>query len=196
MIGKIKGIVDNISEDHALIDIGGIGYIAFCSGNTLAELKIGATCELLIETHVREDHIHLYGFHNQEEKNAFAKLQSVKGVGTRMALSILSILSPHDIQLALINLDKEAFQRVSGVGKKLAERIVTELKNEYITKLHAVDSNKHSVQANIADDICKDAISALMNLGVSRGDAHSRVSNIYAQDNNITVSELIRLALR
>lgn len=199
MIGKIKGIVDNISDDHALIDVGGICYIAFCSSNSLSKLTVGKECELLIETHVREDHIHLYGFHNQEEKTTFTKLQSVKGVGTRMALAILSTLVPSEIQLALTNLNKDAFNRVSGVGKKLAERIVTELKNEYITNIQGQNQNistKYAGDINVTTDICSDAISALVNLGINKADASSRVSNIYSQNNDISVNDLIRLALR
>ena len=120
MIGKLKGLVDSVSTDHVIIDVGGVGYSAFCSGKTLAKLEAGTAAELLIETHVREDHIHLYGFHNRLEKSTFLILQSVKGVGTKMALNILSGLSPEDVQMALATQNKEAFGQVSGVGKKLA----------------------------------------------------------------------------
>jgi len=100
MIGKLKGIVDSCYHDHVIIDVGGVGYLVFCSSKTLANLTPGDSVMLLIETHVREDHINLYGFYSSEEKSSFILLQSVKGVGTRMSLAILSTLSPDEISYA------------------------------------------------------------------------------------------------
>jgi Holliday junction DNA helicase RuvA len=152
---------------------------------------------LLIETHVREDHIHLYGFYSSEEKSTFTLLQSVKGVGTRMSLAILSTLSPDEISYALAIKDTTAFSRVSGVGKKLAERIITELKDKYssnyiseipITSSAGKDSGIH--------DIAIDSISALVALGVNKAEAQNRINTLLAQDKNISLNELIKLALK
>src|ERR1700677_1963948 len=123
MIGKLKGVIDSSCEEYVIIDVSGVGYQVFCSIKTLSELKVGTNTSLLIETHVREDHIHLFGFLHEEEKNAFNILQSVNGIGTRLALTILSCLSPSELQAAIDLKDKEAFRKVSGVGPKLAERI-------------------------------------------------------------------------
>ncbi len=197
MIGKLKGIVDSCYHDHVIIDIGGVGYLVFCSSRTLANLTPGDSVMLLIETHVREDHIHLYGFYSSEEKSTFTLLQSVKGVGTRMSLAILSTLNPDEISYALAIKDTTAFSRVSGVGKKLAERIITELKDKYssnyiseipITSSAGKDSGIH--------DIAIDSISALVALGVNKAEAQNRINTLLAQDKNISLNELIKLALK
>ena len=192
MIGKLKGIVDSCYHDHAIIDASGVGYLVFCSSKTLANLNLGSAVTLLIETHVREDHIHLYGFYNSEEKNTFTLLQSVKGVGTKMSLAILSTLSPEEISYALATKDTISFNRVSGVGKKLAERIITELKDKYSSEyIKETDITKSTLGNNAID-----AISALVALGVSRADAQNRVSSILSQDKNISLNDLIKAALK
>ena len=192
MIGKLKGIVDSCYHDHAIIDVSGVGYLVFCSNKTLANLSLGSAVMLLIETHVREDHIHLYGFYSSEEKSTFTLLQSVKGVGTRMALAILSTLSPEEISYALATKDTTAFSRVSGVGKKLAERIITELKDKYSSEYITENPNTKSTLGNNA----LDAISALVALGVNRVDAQNRVSTLLTQDKNSSLNDLIKTALK
>lgn len=199
MIGKLKGLIESVYDDHVIIDINGVGYLVFCSMKTLSQLNTSEFAELLIETHVREDHIHLYGFSDLEEKAAFTTLQSVKGVGTRMALAILSHLCPGEIQLALNNEDKIIFNGVSGVGKKLAERIVTELKDKIIsTKSLSGISSKLDSKITITSNnsLALDAISALTSLGVGRVDAQARVNAILAQSSDISINDLIRIALK
>ncbi len=199
MIGKLKGLIESVYDDHVIIDINGVGYLVFCSIKTLSQLAPSEFCELLIETHVREDHIHLYGFSDLEEKAAFTTLQSVKGVGTRMALAILSHLCPGEIQLALSTEDKIIFNGVSGVGKKLAERIVTELKDKVIsTKSLSGAALKFALpNAKISNNsLALDAISALTSLGVGRIDAQSRVAAILVKSSDISINDLIRLALK
>jgi Holliday junction DNA helicase RuvA len=192
MIGKLKGIVDSCYHDHAIIDVNGVGYLVFCSSKTLANLNPDSAVMLLIETHVREDHIHLYGFYSSEEKSTFTLLQSVKGVGTKMSLAILSTLSPEEISYALATKDTTAFNRVSGVGKKLAERIITELKDKYSSEYITETSiTKATLGGNALD-----AISALVALGVNRTDAQNRVSTLLAQDKNSSLNELIKAALK
>jgi len=131
MIGKLKGLVDSTDEGKAIIDVGGVGYLVFSSARTLRDLPSeGQAVELLIETHVREDHIHLYGFLMEEEQQWFKTLITVNGVGTKMALAILSALSPAQLTTAIMAQDKASFTQVSGVGPKLADRLLTELKNK------------------------------------------------------------------
>lgn len=196
MIGKLKGKIESIYDDHFIIDVNGIGYLVYCSGKTLSKLSSGEYGELLIETHVREDHIHLYGFYNQEEKSIFTTLQSVKGVGTRMALAILSHLTPEEIELALSAEDKTVFNSVSGVGKKLAERIITELKDKFVATGGVMISGTSYHNTNSATTTAGDAISALASLGISRIDAQNRVSSVLASNPDMSINELIKLALK
>lgn len=199
MIGKLKGTVDSIHADHIILDVNGVGYLVYCSGKTMGNLVSGQELALLIETHVREDHINLYGFYNHEEKTSFSILQSVKGVGTKMAMSILSALSPEEIAYALSMKDAAIFKQISGVGKKLAERIVTELKDLYSSKQFTnapiVDLAKNSSSSTEAS-IIQDAVLALASLGVPKLEAQNRVMNLFNQNKDISLSELIKLALR
>lgn len=197
MIGKLKGIIDSCYHDHVIIDVGGVGYLVFCSSRTLANLTPGDSVMLLIETHVREDHIHLYGFYSSEEKSSFILLQSVKGVGTRMSLAILSTLSPDEISYALATKDTTAFSRVSGVGKKLAERIITELKDKYSSNyISEIPITSSAGKDSSINNIAIDSISALVALGINKAEAQNRVNTLLAQDKNISLNELIKLALK
>ena len=197
MIGKLKGIIDSCYHDHVIIDVGGVGYLVFCSSKTLANLTPGDSVMLLIETHVREDHIHLYGFYSSEEKSSFILLQSVKGVGTRMSLAILSTLSPDEISYALATKDTTAFSRVSGVGKKLAERIITELKDKYSSNyISEIPITSSAGKDSSINNIAIDSISALVALGVNKAEAQNRVNTLLAKDKNISLNELIKLALK
>ena len=196
MIGKLKGKIESSDEGQVIIDVNGVGYQAFCSGKTLNKITPGEYAELLIETHVREDHIHLYGFYNAEEKSTFTILQSVKGVGTRMALAILTELTPEEIQLALSAEDKVVFNNVSGVGKKLSERIITELKDKFITTTSGVVAVKTSNAKHLANDIMHDAVSALIGLGIGKSDAQIRINSILSEKPDISINDLIRLGLK
>src|SRR5499427_6189036 len=133
MIAKLAGLVDQVASDSAVIDVGGVGYLAFCSTRTIGNLPpAGAPVTLLIETHVREDHIHLYGFVDAVERDWFRRLTTVQGVGARLALAILSAVAPEDLALALLAQDKAALTRAEGVGPKLAARIVNELRDKIV----------------------------------------------------------------
>jgi Holliday junction DNA helicase RuvA len=129
MIGKLRGRIDELSADHAILDVGGVGYQLFCSSRTLASMGIDDHTMLWVETHVREDHIHLYGFASPAERQAFRVICQVQGVGAKLGLAILSLLSPGDIARAIAAGDSTSFTRVSGVGPKLGTRIVAELKD-------------------------------------------------------------------
>ena len=131
MIGKLKGRIDTTDEDSAIIDVGGVGYTVFLNTRTLSMLPgKGEAAELIIETHVREDHIHLFGFPDVAERDCFRLLVTVQGVGVKMAMAILSVFSPPQLAAAIAAKDVKSLTRVSGVGPKLAERMTTELKNK------------------------------------------------------------------
>src|SRR5215469_16365321 len=131
MIAKLTGILDRNGGDGVVIDVGGVGYLVFCSARTQRQLPgEGEAARLLIETHVREDHIHLYGFADEGERGAFRLLTTVQGVGAKLALAILSVLVPEALTTAIMAQDKAALARAEGVGPKLAQRIVNELKDK------------------------------------------------------------------
>ncbi|MGI4776294.1 MAG: Holliday junction branch migration protein RuvA [Janthinobacterium lividum] len=194
MIGKLYGQVDSCFEDYAIINVQGVGYLVHCSAKTLHKLINDSFCKLFIETHVREDHINLYGFLAIEEKGCFNILQSVNGIGPRMALTILSHLSPTEIGNAVAAKDKEIFRAISGVGPKMAERILIELKDKLSSTIASfstvgISGSQNSVLVN-------DAISALTNLGINRIDVQNSVTNIINSNPEISINELIRLALK
>ncbi len=179
MIAKLTGVLDSIGEDRIVVDVGGVGYLAFCSGRTLRALPaVGGSVTLAIETHVREDHIHLYGFIDAAERDWFGLLITVQGVGARVALAILTVLGPGAITDAVIAQDKAAFTQAAGVGPKLAARLVAELKDR-VGELVVVRPTQFATDS-AADrtDVgpVGDAISALVNLGYRRTEAYGAVS--------------------
>ena len=181
MIGKLTGLVDSSGTGWAIIDVAGVGYLVHCSGRALANLPgQGEPVSLLIETHVREDHIHLYGFPEAAEREWFRLLSTVQGVGARMALAILSVLAPGDLIQAIAAQDKRALTRANGVGPKLASRIVTELKDkagQFALGPAAALAGGAALAADAgAPPLSEDAISALVNLGYQRGEAFGAVA--------------------
>jgi Holliday junction DNA helicase RuvA len=200
MIGKLSGRVDHIGTDSAIIDVNGVGYEVFCSSRTIAALPtVGGAIELTIETHVREDHIHLYAFLTPREREVFRILMTVQGVGAKVALSIMGALSADQIATAIAAQDQSAFKKVSGVGPKLAARLVQELKGKLTTfdltaKPVAVAPGKE--KAGGPRSAADDAVSALVNLGYGRTDAFGAVARAIQADANADVARLIRVALR
>ncbi len=199
MIGKIIGIVDTIYSDSAIVMVGGVGYRIFCSGRTLANMHEGSEVNLLIETHVREDHIHLYGFSSTSEQDWFLRLTDVQGVGNKVAMVILSSLSADHIYNAIISGDKDAFKPVSGVGPKLAARLITELQAKvgslptsgdmFVAKAHADATHEATV--------IEEAVSALTNLGYKRLEAHGVVTRLYRQlGDDVTLEKLLPESLK
>ena len=130
MIGKLAGTVDTIQDDSIILDVGGVGYLVYCPSSTLSRLAVGSHASLMIEMKVSDDAIKLYGFASAEEREWFRLLQTVQNVGAKVALSVLSTLSPRDLQRALALSDKAMIGRAPGVGPKLALRIATELKDK------------------------------------------------------------------
>lgn len=177
MIAKLTGMLDFSGEDHVVIDVAGVGYLAFCSGRTLRALPaVGGAVSLAIETHVREDHIHLYGFIDNAERDWFRLLTTVQGVGARVALAILTVLGPAEITDAVIAQDKTVFTQASGVGPKLAARIVSELKDK-VGDLVVVRPIQFAAESAGNDGgAVGDAVSALVNLGYRRVEAYGAVS--------------------
>ena len=179
MIAQLKGLCEAVGDDQALIDVQGVGYQVFCSARTLHTLIPGQACRLIILTHVREDHIHLFGFADGGERAWFDLLVSVQGVGPKMALAILGTLSPEDMANALTLEDKRPFQSVSGVGPKLATRLVTELrqKSPAIPTSPPGQAGARNVAttppASGAAALVRDLTSALTNLGYEEGAARA-----------------------
>ncbi|MBX3584011.1 MAG: Holliday junction branch migration protein RuvA [Rhizobiaceae bacterium] len=202
MIGKLRGTLDEIDEDHCTIDVHGVGYVAYCSSRTLAHLpNPGEAVILFIETYVREDMIRLYGFESALEREWFRLLMNnVQGVGAKVALAVLSTLAPADLANAIALRDIATVSRAPGVGKKVAERIVTELKNKAPAFAGAASGTiglKQELGEGVAPAPIADAVSALVNLGYSRDIAANAVAAAMKNaGEGADSSKLIRLGLK
>ncbi len=197
MIGKLSGILDKTAQDHLLLDVNGVGYLVQCSPVTLSRCgQKGDQISLLIDTHVREDALTLFGFLEEVEQHWFRLLYSVQGVGPKAAMAILGACPPDQLGFAIASGDKAALTRADGVGPKLAARILTELKD----KAGKMDLSPAPVDGAVSkavndSGIHKDAVSALINLGYGRSDAYQAVLKVQNESND-NLSELIRLALK
>ena len=201
MIGKLKGVVDSYGEDFVVLDVHGVGYVVHCSARTLQRLpKIGEAAELAIETHVREDMIRLYGFRSDAEREWFRLLQTVQGVGTRVALGVLSILEPGALATAIATGDKGAIGRAPGVGPRLAARLTAELKHKapaFAPIDPALVALTGAVEERTAPQPVADAISALTNLGYPQVQASAAIAAaMKAAGDGAEAKTLIRLGLR
>lgn len=201
MIGKLKGIIDSYGEDHIVLDVGGVGYLVYCSARTLQALPPqGEAVTLAIETLVREDQISLYGFLTAAEREWFRLLQTVQGVGAKVALSVLGALKPADLASAIATGDKAAIKRAPGVGQKVAERIVTELKDKapaYAALDPAVVRLSGAVEEKRAPQPVLDAVSALVNLGYGQPQAAAAIAAaVRAAGEGAETAQLIRLGLK
>jgi Holliday junction DNA helicase RuvA len=195
MIGKLTGIVDSIAEDAVILDVGGVGYLVQCPSTTLSRLAAGAHVSLMIEMKVSDDAIRLYGFGSAEEREWFRLLQTVQNVGSKVALSVLSTLSPRELQRALALSDKAMIGRAPGVGPKLALRIATELKDKAPAMMLRGDDMHAPVTAPRGP--AADAVAALLKLGYSEGQAAEAVARATGDlGDNAEAGSLIREALR
>lgn len=192
MIGQLSGKISACFDDYVIINVADVGYLVYLSAKALHNIVAGQYYQLFVEMHVREQHIHLYGFLSIQEKQAFNLLQSISGVGPKMALSILSNFSPEDIQLIINSKDKEAFRVVCGVGPKLAERIIIELKGKIMFHAHSLSNDVPSIKSFEKE---RDAISALTNLGINKMQAQNFVYDILRQDHDISIDNIIKRAL-
>lgn len=202
MIGKLRGTLDETGEDFCIVDVHGVGYVAYCSMRTLAALPApGEAVTLHIETYVREDMIRLYGFRSPLERDWFRLLQNnVPGVGAKVALSILSTLAPSDLANAIALRDIATVSKAPGVGKKVAERIVTELKNKapaFAGSASGTIGLKQELGEGVAPAPIADAVSALVNLGYSRDIAANAIAAaMKTAGEDADSPKLIRLGLR
>lgn len=197
MIAKLRGRLDSVGDDWLVVDVGGVGYLAFASARTLsAAPPMGGDLDLFIETHVREDHIHLYGFASGRERDLFRLLLTVQGVGAKVALAILSILEPDALETAIAAQDKAAIAQASGVGPKLAGRIANELKDK-VAAAALAGAARPALAAVAGGDMAGDAVSALVNLGYRPSEAHGAVATA-ANDlgPDADVAALIRAGLK
>ena len=196
MIASLTGQVASADVDRVVVDVGGVGYLVFASGRTLSQLPpVGGDVRLMIETHVREDHIHLYGFATGAEQSWFRLLTTVQGVGARVGLAILSALTPEELTLAIAAQDRASLTRADGVGPKLATRILTELRE----KVDAVGAAETASQpAGGGDGLpANDAVSALVNLGYGRTEAFTAVNRATKSlGDAATVETLITASLK
>jgi len=180
MIGKLKGVIDSYGEDFIVLDVQGVGYLVHCSTRTLQALPApGEAATLSIETHVREDQIRLFGFLTDAEREWFRLLQTVQGVGAKVALSVLSTFTPSDLASAVALADKAAIRRAPGVGPKVAERLVIELKDKapaYSDLDPAVIRLSGALSDKRAPQPVRDAVSALVNLGYGQPQAAAAIA--------------------
>lgn len=190
MIGMISGVCLMAGTGEAIVDCGGVGYLLQCGSRTLGHMSEGEAVRLHVETHVREQSITLFGFHSEEERAWFVRLQSVQGVGPKAALAMLDILSPGEILSAVSLGDKTAFSRASGVGPKLATRIAIELSGKApptgrgfqaaFTPPSSSVTSEVSRNEGLSDmQLRNDAVSALVNLGIGQSEALRAVAQAY-----------------
>jgi holliday junction DNA helicase RuvA len=201
VIGKLRGVIDSYGEDFVVLDVQGVGYVVHCSSRTLQALpSTGEAAVLSIETHVREDMIRLFGFRSDAEREWFRLLQTVQGVGAKVALGILSALDPGALATAIGTADKASVSRAPGVGPKLAARIVAELKDK-APAFGPVDPALIRLSAGVEDNKgpqpARDAVSALVNLGYAQVQASAAIAAALKQaGDDAEAKTLIRLGLR
>ncbi|MGV7031674.1 Holliday junction branch migration protein RuvA [Methylobacterium symbioticum] len=201
MIGKLKGVVDSFGEDFVILDVNGVGYVVHCSARTLQRLPAaGEPAQLSIETIVREDMIRLYGFRSDAEREWFRLLQTVQGVGARVALGVLSVLEPDQLGAAIATGDKTSVARAPGVGPRLAARLVAELKDKtpaFAPLDPALASLAGAGEERGASGPVADAVSALTNLGYPQAQAATAVAAaLRAAGEGAEAKVLIRLGLK
>jgi holliday junction DNA helicase RuvA len=201
MIGKLKGLIESYGQDYVILDVGGVGYEVHCSARTLQELPgVGQPATLSIETHVREDQIRLFGFVTEIEREWFRLLQTVQGVGAKVALSVLGTLKASELASAIAMRDKAMVARAPGVGPKVAERIVTELKDKapaYTNVDPALVRLSGALDDKRAPAPVTDAVSALVNLGYAQPQAAAAIAAASrSAGEGAEATTLIRLGLR
>ena len=185
MIGKLKGSIDALGEAHVIVDVHGVGYEVHASARTLRQLQVGQEVSLAIETHVREDAIRLFGFASETERAWFRTLQTIQGVGSKVALAVLSTLSSEELANAIALQNWAAVEQSPGVGKKLAQRIVAELKDKApalsVAGLNVPASGRKGGPSAAESSPATEAISALMNLGYQPAQASQAVAAAAAE---------------
>jgi Holliday junction DNA helicase RuvA len=198
MIGKLTGRVDFVGPDHVILDVGGVGYLVHCPSSTLAWMTVGATASLAVETKVSEDAIRLYGFLSADEREWFRILQSVQGVGARVALAVLSAVKVPELERAIVLGDKAVVGRAQGVGPKLAQRIVAELKDKapQVLLQRRAEGAADAAPIMAPRPVEADAISALVKLGYSQMTASDAVARAGSTLGEAPLEPLLRESLR
>lgn len=201
MIGKLKGTIDSYGEDHVILDVHGVGYQVYCPSRVMQTLpRAGEAAVLFIETMVREDMIRLFGFAQEAEREWFRLLMTVQGVGAKVALAVLGILRASEIANAIALGDKATISRAPGVGKRVAERILAELKDKapgYASVDADTISVSHTVTEKVAARPVAEAVSALTNLGYGQPQASAAVARaLKSAGEDATTEVLIRLGLK
>jgi Holliday junction DNA helicase RuvA len=197
MIGKLSGVVDSVAEDHVILDVGGVGYLVHCPASTLSRLAAGAHATLAVETRITDETIRLYGFASPAEREWFRLLQTVQGVGSRVALAVLSALSARELERALALGDKAVIGRAQGVGPKLATRIATELKDKAPAMMLRAGMAAEAIPAAPAAHGAEaDAVAALVKLGYAQGQAAEMVARAAQGLGEAPVDALLREALK
>lgn len=201
MIGKLRGYIDSVYEDYVILDVNGVGYKVYCSNKLINKIQdIKEEISLFIETIVKEDSITLFGFETIIEQNCYNVLCSVNGVGNKVAIKIMSILSVDDIIIGLCNKDQTTFTRVPGVGPKLASRIITELKDCSLTKNVNINLINQSTNEDSNIDFNKtifnDAVNALESLGYQKNIVMNAVKNILKERPDLTLESVITEGLK
>jgi Holliday junction DNA helicase RuvA len=201
MIGKLKGVIDSYGDDFVILDVNGVGYVVQCSTRTLQKLpRVGEAAALAIETQVREDAIRLFGFLSNAKRDWFRLLQTVQGVGSKVALAILGLLPPDDLATAIAMQDKAMVARTPGIGPKLAQRIVLELKDKAPAFGHvdpALAQLSGGEDETSAPATVRDAISALVNLGYARPQSAAAIAaSVRELGDGAQTSALIRQGLK
>ncbi len=204
MIGKLRGKVDAIGESHAIIDVNGVGYEVQMSSRTLRNLKSGDEVSLTIDTHVREDAIRLFGFQSEVERTWFRTLLSIQGVGSKVALAVLGVLSTQELANAIALQNFAVVEQAPGVGKKLAQRITMELKDKApkLSVAHLTASGTSEKTGQVSPSSSEtaaqaEAISALINLGYNPSQAAQAVATAHAElGKDADTAKLIRRGLK
>ncbi len=195
MFAHLKGTISNVHADTLVIDVGGVGYLVSASRLTLSQLQEGEACTLLIETMMRQESLHLFGFLSREEQDWFRLLLTVQGVGPKVALGILGSMSLSELMQAIAMQDKTMVSRADGVGPKLAGRLLLELKDKF-KNLPNVGGQHSNVSApSVSSSAYNDALSALENLGYSRFEAQKALQNV-PDAQSLSSSDLIRQGLQ
>ena len=202
MIGMLTGTVLVIGSDEAILDVNGVGYLVKCGSRTLGTLSVGAGAVLHVETHVREQAITLFGFADEEERAWFVRLQTVQKVGPKAALAILDIMRPDEILSSASLEDKVAFGRAKGVGPSLASRIVSDLSGKPpppgrgFTASMPAHHGEGAVASSPERGLQRDAVSALVNLGIGQSEALRAVANAAKKGEDLDTGALVKAALK
>lgn len=192
MIASLTGTIDRISLDSVIITVGGVGYRVFATPDTLATFSRGSTATVLTELVVREDSLTLYGFAQPDQQELFLLLQKVSGIGPRMALSILSVLHPRELCAALSHSDTTALQKVPGVGKRVAERLVVELKDKVESISRDEDTTLvATTQSSVAEEVSE----ALAGLGFSQRETEKAIGAVLREAPDAEAAAVLRQAL-